>query len=76
MTEFETVCSTNRDRIRSLPIDDQYQQHIEYRGTLYCYDPDFDCFYPLTDDDSASLWDRYGWIVVVVILSILAVVTA
>jgi hypothetical protein len=76
MTEFETVCSKNRDRIRLLPLDQQYQQRIEYRGTVYYYDPDFDCFYPHQDPADMSLWDRWGWIVVIIALSILAVITA
>jgi hypothetical protein len=76
MTEFETVCAKNRDRIRLLPLDQQYQQRIEYRGTLYHYDPDYDCFYPHIDPDSLSVWDRWGWIVVIIGLALLAVITA
>jgi hypothetical protein len=76
MTEFETVCEQNRARIRRLPLNDQYQQTVEYGGTTYYYDPDYDCFYPHVDPNSLSLWDRYGWLVVILILSILAIVTA
>ena len=76
MTEFETVCEQNRQRIQLLPLNQQYQQTIHYCGTLYYYDPDFDCFYPHQDPDQMSLWDRWGWIVVILILSVLAVVTA
>ena len=76
MTEFEQVCSKNRSRIRLLPLNEQYQQTVEYRGTLYYYDPDYDCFYPRIDPDSLSIWDRYGWIVVIIGLALLAVATA
>lgn len=76
MTEFEQHCWDNRSRIRTLPINEQYQQTIEYRGTIYYYDPDYDCFYPRVDADQLTLWDRYGWIVVIAALTILAVVTA
>ena len=76
MTEFETVCQKNRSRIQLLPLNEQYQQTIEYCGTVYYYDPDYDCFYPHIDPDKLSLWDRYGWLVVIAVLTILAVVTA
>jgi hypothetical protein len=76
MTEFETVCEQNRQRIHQLPANEQYQQTIEYQGTVYYYDRDFDCFYPHQDYDKMSLWDRWGWIVVIAVLTILAVVTS
>jgi hypothetical protein len=71
MTEFETVCSTNRDRIKKLPLDQQYQQTLHYANTVYYYDPDYDCFYPYVDPDSLSLWDRWGWIGVIALLVVL-----
>ena len=76
MTEFERVCEQNRQRIHALPANEQYQQTIEYQGTIYYYDRDYDCFYPHIDPDKLSLWDRWGWLVVIVGLTLLAVVTA
>jgi len=76
MTEFETVCEQNRQRIRRLPLDEQYQQTIEYQGRVYYYDTDFDCFYPHVAFEDLSLWDRYGWLLVITVLTILALVTA
>ena len=76
MTDFDTVCNLNRARIQQLPIRDQYQQTIEYCGTTYSYDPDYDCFYPNIPVEELSLWDRYGWLVVIVALTLLSIITA
>jgi hypothetical protein len=76
MTDFDTVCSTNRARIRRLPISEQYQQSIEYRRRTYYYDPDYDCFYPNIEAEELSLWDRWGWIVVILALTALSIITA
>lgn len=76
MTEFETACHNNRQRIRLLPLDQQHQQTVEYQGRTYYYDPDLDCFYPRVAFEDLSLWDRWGWIVVIVALVTLAVITA
>lgn len=75
MTDFETVCKENRQRIHTLPVTEQYNQTIEYQGTIYSYDRDYDCFYPNIEAEQLSLWDRYGWIVVIVGLTILAIIT-
>ena len=76
MTDFDTACNLNRARIQSLPIRDQYQETMRYCGTVYSYDPDLDCFYPQVTDEVESLWDRYGWIVVLVTLTALSIITS
>jgi hypothetical protein len=76
MTEFDTLCSQTRSRIRKLPLDQQYQQSIEYQGRTYYYDPDYDCFYPNIEAEELSLWDRYGWIAVILALTALSIITA
>ena len=76
MTDFDTACNLNRARIQSLPIRDQYQETMRYSGTVYSYDPDLDCFYPQVTDEVESLWDRYGWIVVLVTLTALSIITS
>jgi hypothetical protein len=76
MTDFETVCNENRARIQELPIRDQYRETMLYSGCTYIYDPDFDCFYPQAADEHESLWDRYGWIVVIVALTALSIITS
>ena len=76
MTDFDTACEQNRQRIQELPIRDQYRETMLYCGTTYSYDPDFDCFYPQEVEDSESLWDRYGWIVVIVGLTAISIITS
>jgi hypothetical protein len=49
---------------------------MRYLGTVYCYDPDFDCFYPQAVAATETLWDRYGWIAVIVALTALSIITA
>ena len=75
MTDFERECDLNRARIQQLPVRDQYQQTMLYCGCVYLYDPDFDCFYPQEVEAAESLWDRYGWIVVIVALTALSIIT-
>ena len=69
--EYSSICSYERKRISRLPINDQYQQQFTYNGRVYYYDPDFDCFYPHVDWSELSYWDRYGWLYVTAILTIL-----
>jgi hypothetical protein len=76
MTDFDTACNTNRARIQQLPVRDQYNETMLYLGTVYSYDPDLDCFYPQAVEATDSLWDRYGWIVVLVTLTALSIITA
>jgi hypothetical protein len=76
MTDFERECDLNRARIQQLPVRDQYHETMRYLGTVYCYDPDFDCFYPQESEAAETLWDRWGWIVVIVALTALSIITA
>jgi hypothetical protein len=75
MTDFEQECLKHRARIQELPLRDQYHETMLYCGITYSYDPDFDCFYPQEVDATESLWDRYGWIVVIVGLTALSIIT-
>ncbi len=70
--EFNDICSEQRKHIRSLSLDEQYTQHIEYRGIVYRYDPDYDCFYPLTRWEDQTHWDRWSWIYALLVLAVLA----
>jgi len=72
MTEFEQHCHQNRQRIRALPLNDQYQQRVEYQGRIYYYDPDYDCFYPHVDYNSLSHWERWGWIYMIWVLGVIS----
>jgi hypothetical protein len=76
MTDFNTACEQNRARIQQLPIRDQYRETMLYLGTTYSYDPDLDCFYPQEVEATETLWDRYGWIVILATLTGLSIVTA
>ena len=76
MTDFDTVCAENRQRIHQLPVTEQYNQTIQYQGRTYHYDRDYDCFYPNIEDEELSLWDRWGWIVVIIALTALSIITA
>ncbi len=70
--EFDNLCYEQSRRIKQLPLNDQYTQTIEYRGQVYHYDPDYDCFYPRVEWSKLSYWDRYGWIWVAVVLTAIA----
>ncbi len=70
--EFDQVCRTERQRIRTLELNDQYSQTIEYNGRLYRYDPDYDCFYPSYTWEEQSHWDRYSWLYVSAVLTVIA----
>jgi hypothetical protein len=76
MTDFDTVCDQNRARIQQLPVTEQYNQTIVYQGRTYHYDRDYDCFYPNIEAEELSLWDRYGWIVVIIALTAISIITA
>ena len=51
-------------------MDDQYNKTIEYNGNIYQYDPDGDSFYRVPTKMSA--FDKYGWIVTILLLTALA----
>ena len=48
--------------------NDLYNETITRNGKTYHYDPDSDIYY--VRYASHSFWDRYSWIVVVVLLAI------
>lgn len=70
MSKFERTCERARSRIRKLPLNDQYTQTIVWEGRTFFYDPDYDCFYPITPWEEMSWWDRYGWLLVAAGLTI------
>jgi hypothetical protein len=45
---------------------------IEHNGRKFEYDADFDVFRPQYTG-SISLWDRWGWIIVIVILLVISI---
>ena len=48
-------------------MNELYDQTIEFRGRLYKYDPDRDCFYPETP--VLATLDRWLWIAVILVLA-------
>ena len=48
--------------------DDLYNEYIERRGRQYRYDPDYDCYYAVPVEMSG--FDKYAWIITIVVLSI------
>lgn len=50
--------------------NDLYNETIERRGKIYHYDPDMDCYYCRSSDESSV--GKYGWIVLVILLAIAA----
>jgi hypothetical protein len=52
-------------------MNDSYNKEIVYQGRRYRYDPDHDCFYSIPSQ--IGLWDRWGWIAVIVVLAAVAV---
>ncbi len=70
--QFNRVCQQRRQRIKRLPLNDQYSQSVTYQGHEYRYDPDYDCFYRVYKDSELSSWDRWAWIAVTVVLAALA----
>jgi len=51
-------------------MNDLYNETIERHGKTYRYDPDHDCYYAVHCDRSP--WDQWGWIVVILVLSAIA----
>jgi ABC-type multidrug transport system permease subunit len=72
--QFNNLCSRRRQRIKRLPLNDQYSQSVTYQGRIYRYDPDYDCFYPAYDSSQSSHWENYGWIWVILVLSMLVLI--
>jgi hypothetical protein len=52
-------------------MNDLYNETIERNGRVYRYDPDADCFYRVPV--KLSTFDRYSWIVCVILLSVVCV---
>jgi hypothetical protein len=51
-------------------MNDLYTETIERQGRIYRYDPDHDCYYAVYSD--RTLWDQYGWLAVVAVLTAIA----
>ena len=48
-----------------------YEKTIEVDGRKYCYDPDSDSFYRVPV--KLSTFDKYSWIVAVILMSIVCI---
>ena len=48
-------------------MNELYEKTIEIDGKIYRYDPDFDCYYRVPV--KLSTFDRYAWIVCIVLLT-------
>ena len=51
-------------------MNDLYNETVERHGKIYHYDPDQDIYY--CRYAPTSVFDRYGWIVVTVVLTAIA----
>ena len=69
--EYDELCYLERKRISCLPYNEQYTQQFVYCGRTYFYDPDYDCFYPVTPWEELGYWDRYGWLWATAVLAML-----
>lgn len=72
--DFELTCSAHRRTVKRLPYNEQYEYTFVYHGSLYTYDPDWDCFHRYYSWEELSHWDRWGWLYVSVILTIACLV--
>ena len=54
-------------------MNDSYNELIERRGKQYRYDPDYDCYYPVPV--KLSTFDKYLWIVAIVLMSAVCLYT-
>ena len=52
-------------------MNDLYNETIERNGKIYHYDPDRDIYY--CRYEYMNTFDRYGWIVIIVVLAILVI---
>jgi hypothetical protein len=52
-------------------VNELYEKTIEVDGKTYWYDPDHDCYHRI--NAPMSTWDKYSWIVGIVLLSIVCV---
>ena len=51
-------------------MNELYNETIERNGKVYHYDPEMDIYY--CRYESMSIFDRYGWIVVILLLAAMA----
>ena len=59
-TEFKELCHLEHKRIAQLPYTEQFEQSFTYCGKQYYFDPDFNCFFPITPWEERSHWDKYS----------------
>ena len=52
-------------------MNELYEQTIEVNGRVYRYDPDADCFYRVPV--KLSTFDRYSWIMVIVLMTMVCI---
>lgn len=52
-------------------MNELYEKTIEVEGRTYRYDPDYDCYYRVPV--KLSKFDRYSWIVAIVLLSVVCI---
>lgn len=52
-------------------MNELYNETIERNGKIYHYDPDMDIYY-CRYDGPTSTFDRYGWIVVTLLMAAIA----
>jgi hypothetical protein len=51
-------------------MNDLYNETVVRRGKIYHYDPDYDCYYSTSSNESTA--SKYAWIVVTVLLGVCA----
>jgi hypothetical protein len=49
-----------------------YERTIEVNGKTYHYDPDQDIYYVRWPTEDTSHFDQYGWIYLIVIMTVVA----
>jgi len=47
------------------------QEEVVKDGKTYKYDADYDCYYREYTREELSHWDNYGWIYVIIVLSVI-----
>lgn len=52
-------------------MNELYEKTIEVDGKVYYYDPDLDCYYRRYEP--MSRFDRYSWIVAIILLILVCV---
>ncbi len=49
---------------------------INVDGHIYRHDPDYDCYYRVYNQQDLTVWNQYGWILVIAGLAILCAVVS